>query len=353
MVVSRFAVAITFFYRSDRLRFLATVGDNIRGLGVDCDVFVVTDAHEPQLQDRISEALGVKNIDIIAPDILGHPYLLTWIHREVFRREFVTSDKHSHFLYLEDDIHFSKSNLDYWMEARELLRPHRLIPGFVRFEVNSRGVKYSTDITKPEPLSNLARVRCGSSLFINPVFPYHGMYLMDRELMDEFLCPQFSSPDFGNWGIRERANQGLIFANNLPGCRSRSFVGYEPAKGFHQGALIHHMANNYVIDMTTLHGSFRLDEVVIDDVTKASHPVGQLVTLLNDANKASRQIRDLERKDIELTETQHRNQKLESVVGRRIVRNFLKLVSLLDSLCGRSAFSPVAKIGAKAEKRNN
>ena len=279
MVQSRFAVAITFAYRPDRLRFLATLGDNLKGLAVECDVFVVTDVQEQQLHGRIREAVGVESVDVIAPNILGHPYLLTWIHREVFTREFMASDKHSHFLYLEDDIHFSKPNLDYWMDARELLRPYGLIPGFIRFETDSRGVKYSTDVTEPANLSNLARVRYGSSLFINPVYPYHGMYLMDRELMGEFLSGDFSSPDFGMWGIREKANQGLIFANYPSGCRSRSFVGYEPAKGFPQGVLIHHMANNYVNDMTTLHGSLRVDELVIDDVTKASHQVGRLVTL--------------------------------------------------------------------------
>jgi hypothetical protein len=53
------------------------------------------------------------NIKIVTPKYLGHPYLLTWSHLDVFRKMYKIDDNISHFMYLEDDVEIKLNNIEY------------------------------------------------------------------------------------------------------------------------------------------------------------------------------------------------------------------------------------------------
>lgn len=168
-------------------------------------------------------------------------------------------------MYLEDDILVKPENLDYWVRGREILRPLGLIPSFLRYEFKQNDDNpYSTDVTKKAKFWKLPRVRVTDTYFyVNLRQPYQGMYLLDRELMNEHLFGPSSSPDFGPWGIREKAAQGLTYANVPKGCRSRNFVGFDTAQGtVDSKSLIHHTPNNYAENPDTEFGKIRISEII-------------------------------------------------------------------------------------------
>lgn len=82
--------------------------------------------------------------------------------------------------------------------------------------------------------------------FINLPNPYQGMYLLDRELMGEFLRSPAVNPDYGVWNIREKAAQGLTFVAVPKGFYSRNLTGYLRKQGLPDpDCLVRHLPANY------------------------------------------------------------------------------------------------------------
>lgn len=247
MNIGKLAVAITFHFDASRLGFLSRTLNIFKFID-DAEVFVITNSVDERDHQRILDVATGCNLTIKAPELLGHPYLLTWCHFPIFRSIFINDRQVSHFLYLEDDLEISPGNFEYWLSAREDLRGYGAIPSFLRFEVAAIDQKrYATDCPKSFRLSELPIV-CKSDyyLYLNLPTPYQGMYLLDRELAEEHLFGPSSSPDFGRWNIREKAAQGLTFASPPGNAFSRNFLGFRiDEKVVDSRALIHHMPNNY------------------------------------------------------------------------------------------------------------
>jgi len=127
--------------------------------------------------------------------------------------------------------------------------------------VREDGTKVSSDIYRRHNLFDTSQVTKGEYHYLNFRYPYQGLYLMDRELMSEFIEGKTKSPDFGTWRIREKASQGLIYSRFPRGAFSRSFVGYRLNRGVDSGALVHHLPNNYA-DSGSKYGSITIDELV-------------------------------------------------------------------------------------------
>jgi hypothetical protein len=264
--VQKLVIGVTFHFDGKRLGFLQRTAKNFAQLSQSTKVFVVTNTESPEEQKLIKEAVGT-DTELVVPTHLGHPYLLTWGHFDRFRELFQADTSLSHFLYLEDDIEIKLDNLNYWLRAREELRSTGLIPSFLRYEVKEGEAEMrSTDVTSQFELKKLPKVQLKGReyCYINFPEPYQGMYFLDRELAQEHLFGESSSPDFGRWGIREKAAQGLTFAQVPKNCFSRNFVG------FHRGtnsidprALIHHLPNNYANNPESKHGKIPIRELVI------------------------------------------------------------------------------------------
>lgn len=258
------AVCVTFFYIPERLAYLATVISNYIGIARRTDIYIVTNIVDtkPILEalPRLPEQMSIK---IVTPSGIGHPYLLTWTHREIFQRV-LTSSSVSHFMYSEDDLLFSRSNVMYWLRYRDPLQKHGFIPSFLRVELHQERGWVSLDCKAPVCLYRRPTLILeDGTQFICMPNPYQGMYFLDRQLMDEFTGSQAMSPDFyGRWNIRERAAQGLTFVNIPKGYTSRNLVVVDPhTKTIPQESWIHHLPNNYANEQNTEYGKVPMQGV--------------------------------------------------------------------------------------------
>ena len=258
-------IAVTCFDPGDKAFKIIEASREWASLADTVRVSIITNNPENQsIQEFLATAKGLE-VDIFSPHLLGHPYLLTWVHREIFRRSF-KEERVTHFLYLEDDIYFGKDNLEYFLEGEVTLREFGLIPGFLRFEVDKRGKRFAVDVVKSASLDLLPRVLAGPHyLWVNLRYAYQGMYLMSREQFSEFLESDSFSPDHGHWGMRERAAQGLTFEKVPVGCFSRNFVGLIEGQGPDQRSLVHHLSNKYVEDEFSRFSKIPIPYVVDSD----------------------------------------------------------------------------------------
>ncbi len=255
------SVCITFFYRQERLPYLAEVISNYIGLAKRTDVFIVTNVAEADRLRGISEALphlpDQFSIEFVTPSDIGHPQLLPWAHREIFQKV-LKSNGVTHFLYSEDDLAFTRSNVLYWLHYRDPLKMHGFIPSFFRVDLHQQRGWCSSDQPKPVRLYKQKKLILDEGThFICMPNPYQGMYFLDRELMEEFAASKAMHPDFDvrRWGIAEKAAQGLTFVNIPKGYTSRNLVPIDPrTKTVFQECWIHHLPNTYANNPTSLFG---------------------------------------------------------------------------------------------------
>ena len=259
--INKLVIAVTFFYVEDRLRYLKKIASQYNNLVERVEVFIITNTNIKDEQNNIIDAIKDYNLNykIMVPELLGHPFLLTWCHLNLFKWLFDHDEEISHFMYTEDDICVHRANIDYWLKGRNDLRDYGLIPSFFRYEINANNGKlYSSDQIEHINPYEIPRVDISQDYsYVNLPKPYQGIYLLDRDLMGEHLNGPSSSPDFGIWDmraiavhgiwdIRAKAAQGIMFANVPSGCNSRNFVGYNLKTGLlDPGCLIHHTPNNY------------------------------------------------------------------------------------------------------------
>lgn len=249
-LLAHLAVCVTFFYVPERLSYLSTVISSYIGMANKTDVYIVTNiADTTPIEEALPQLPDNMAIKFVIPSNIGHPYFLTWTHRQVFL-EVLASGKASHFLYSEDDLLFTRSNILFWLRYREPLQKHGLIPSFFRVELHPEKGWVSTDCTGPVQLHRqpMLTLEMGDQLICMPN-PYQGMYFLDRQLMEEFAASPAMSPDFGIWPIREKAAQGLTFVNVPQGFTSRNLALVDPhANGIAQESWIHHLPNTYAHD---------------------------------------------------------------------------------------------------------
>lgn len=259
-VLEHLAVCITFFYVPERLAYLSQIISNYAGIARKTDIYIVTNVLDTNLvSSKLPNIPAELSINFFTPTGTGHPYFLTWSHREIFRKLLHDGDV-SHFLYTEDDLLFDRSNVIYWLKYRDALRNHGLIPSFIRVELHQELGWVSSDCKKPiNPNKQPKRTLADGTQFIGMKYPYQGMYFLDRDLMDEFYNSPAMSPDFGKWNIREKAAQGLTFVNVPEGFTSRNVLLVD-AKTMRipQETWIHHLPNNYANDPNAKFGKLSM-----------------------------------------------------------------------------------------------
>lgn len=268
MIPQSLIVAITFFYKESRLEILAKTVENLRSLADRVDVVIITNSQNIEEHKKIKKVCTPDlDIKVMVPNMLGHPFLLPWCHLSVFRDSLNHNKvKYTHFMYLEDDIEVRKQNILYWMKGREVLRQFEMYPSFLRYEINTATSRFvSVDVTKSQYFDNLPKVyESNKVVWVCINYPYQGMYLLDRELMIEHIQGRSSNPDFGVWEIREKAAQGLTFANLREGFWSRNLVKFDlNKKRICQDAFIRHLTNNYNEDQGSPFGKILVEDLIL------------------------------------------------------------------------------------------
>jgi hypothetical protein len=266
----KLAICVAFHYVEARLEYLAALGARFSSLAREVVATVVTNTDSQEHHQRIAAVFRDQKVafSTFTAKGLGHPFLLPWSHFEVMR-ERVKDESITHFMYLEDDLLCTQEHVNYLLEAREMLRPLGLIPGLFRVEQNpGDGEWYCTDQVERVDMGKCRRIALGidSGLgFINLPRPYQAMYFLDRDLMLEHLGGPSSTPQLGgNWGVREKAAQGLTFAKVPEGFSSRIVVPYyEDQKRIAQCCLMHHMTNSYASDPASRIANIRVRDVFL------------------------------------------------------------------------------------------
>lgn len=265
----KLAIAVTFHYVEERLRYLNKVASQFHLLADETTIHIFTNAEGYVKKHRILKAVDPENklnVQLHTPTYLGHPYLLTWSHFYVFRKLFESDKLITHFMYLEDDILITPKNIQYWLSAREDLKSENFYPSFLRYELNNNSLEpYSSDLLGKLFFNNLPKIKKSNRYcYLSLPYPYQGMYFFDRELMREHLQGPSSIPQHHRWGIREQAAAGLTFSNVRDNFFSRNLIGYDVgAKKIDIGCLIHHLPNNYVDQANVLLGKIKVNELIV------------------------------------------------------------------------------------------
>lgn len=261
--INSVVIAVTCFDSGSNRIYLEEISREWGLLAKKVTAYIVTNnPHRPEIKS-FAQGNHDFTVKIVHPTLIGHPFLLSWVHREVFLEVFHSDPDVRHFLYLEDDVLFTKTNFEYFQVSSLVLEPIGLIPGFLRFETDKTGQRFAVDVLNSDSIWCLPQVVLNESrLFVNLRYVYQGMYLMNRQQFEEFLGSGSWSPDKGHWGSRERASQGLVFEGVRRGFFSRNLVGYSMGKGIDEGALLHHTSNRYVNDPTSRFAKLALSRVL-------------------------------------------------------------------------------------------
>ena len=252
----------------DRTPYLQTTVAHFAKLAEDVLVTVVTNATNPDQLATLRGCLQDRGFrfQILSETGLAHAWLLpTRVNQAL--RTLAEDPSASHFMYFDYDILITRENVLYWLEARELLKSYGLIPSFLRVERRAGDDRwYVTDTPQPLRLSTLPRVEpSDTSHFVSLPTPFQGGYLLDRELVTEYLSGLPHVWGLGrHWGGPEGELEGLTFANVPIGFHSRNVVPYVPVERCIDGrCLIHHLPNNYARGSGP-YGQVPLEELLIN-----------------------------------------------------------------------------------------
>lgn len=237
--------------RSFRIPYLRTTFGEIAKIQTDYTriVLYVNDVTDQELAD-FDRNFDDINVDIEYRRVIRQWYhfsVMCWEHKELI--EPFTQSDYTHFLYYENDIKVTDENFQYWLETRDLFKRNNLnfYPAFLRIELDEQGQIFSLDVTEP---NILAVVEVEGQRFVSLAQPYHGMYLVDRDMALEHL----SSPLFGHFrpyrnkevfkglGQAESAATGPAYDAVPEGFEHRCLI---PVSNFYR-CWVHHLPNFYV-----------------------------------------------------------------------------------------------------------
>ena len=256
---------LVFHYRPERLQFLKQVSHAHQFLAPTVQTVITTNTSDPQELESIMSISPSNNarfsIEIESFSDLPRPWLLPWAHKAPFAKK-MQDPSYTHFLFSEDDIEVTPTNIEYWMRTREKLRPFGLYPSFFRVEwCEDKEEWMSSDVTEPVSLAVTFKLRSssGNYHYLNMPNPYQAMFFYDRELMEEHAASHtFDIMTYGhvetidhnkNWGgggVAERANFALTYVDVPAGFTSRNVVPYfEKFMQLDPHCFIHHLPNNY------------------------------------------------------------------------------------------------------------
>ena len=272
----KLGAVIGFFYNEIKLPILFKVCESLIEISDKNEIYILTNSISSSQKEKIENGIS-KKIKIILIDGIVHNRLLPWYHLNLMRKLY-DKEEITHFLYLEDDILFNKSNFNYWINSRKILRKSNLIPAFIRVEINQNNKEfYAVDFTKKNNIKNLPKIKVNKNYeFVNHKFPYQGMYLYDRELMKEHLQGPSSNPDCGhgafdtnyidpkmiNLDLMAKANIGLTYINAPSGFFNRMVTLFNnKKKEIDDNCQIQHLTNKYT-NLDSLHGNIKLKDAI-------------------------------------------------------------------------------------------
>jgi hypothetical protein len=253
-----------------RVRYLLEVINSLNDLRVNSLIINIF-TNSVKFKADIGNFVNLKNISVHvyekyksfntfhnSPWITGDsdsPWHLSWEHKAQLSKDIENGSTNSLFLYLDDDIKFTQKNLEYWLENRNLLAKHGLVPGYTLMEFSSEKndwVSLSTFTGKTSIYENLCKIFIDNTNYVSLENPYSASFLLDQELGVEYkkskAISETESRKLTDWDIGARAAMGLIYVNVPLGFQSRSVVPVVRSGDFYaisEGATLHHLPDLY------------------------------------------------------------------------------------------------------------
>ena len=221
-----------------RFDYLKENIENLKTLSIKNDIFVHT--HNEFLDDKKLDARIIKHQ--INDNDLDKGYL-TWKCRSLMEEQ---KSDYEYFSYLEHDIKFSETNLQYWLKYQEILAKKNFHLGFFIFEKsNADNQNYSIHMTKK--LDKFFMIN-NQKFIVNDFENYCCFWIYTRQQFQNFLSSKW-------WTFKKRAHN---FRFNY-GITERAAIGYHGLSMNYfratlipelngqpiQDSFIEHMTNNY------------------------------------------------------------------------------------------------------------
>jgi hypothetical protein len=235
-------VSLCFYYAESRLQnFKRTINNlsNIPNIKITVDSNVNFDSN---LDIRVTE--------------LADPYHYTWEHKK-YMPEFLASD-YTHFAYLEGNIDVTKKTFDYWIKTRELFLENNrnFIPAVHRIQKDKEGNIYSLDCTHKQAHSRKVILKDQEFVFLSE--PYQGMFIMDKQLVEEHINSGYYSLGHKHtYGIRESANLGNIYVNVPPNLPHRAALPLNIT----DDCMVEHFGTDYLNDPNSPHAKIKIENL--------------------------------------------------------------------------------------------
>ena len=248
-------IVICFFYNKKKFNNLKKTLSQISSYKFKKKLVIITNFLDNTQKKELNKIIKSKINNYQIQEIKNLPdyNLLPWFSINVMKENFKKKDN-THFMYLEDDILISNKNIFYWIYFRNILKKFRLIPGFLRFEKNKNKM-ISVDNPQKIKISKNPHIFDSNKEFgfINSKYPYHAMYLMDRELMRDYLKSNAIKFDhaFHNksmkslYPIKEQLNISYAYINIPKGFHNRLMIPFNYKKEILDYCLIEHSELKY------------------------------------------------------------------------------------------------------------
>lgn len=266
-MVSRVQVHVVSHYRSRRTEQLTIVLEAMLGWR-NCIIDLIITSNVDTY-----EASGFLRPYVAAFEDAGHhlalnvvrgldnPRMLTWEHKR-YLEPWVkgASPGEDFFLWIEDDIRITNDNIVYATRAVRALKPHGLVPGFIRYETKGDELRL-VDITEVEGVDERTVLVDGREYHACRN-PYWAGSILDRDLALEYLASRSFTPEsseFVGWNIQERAAMGLTWENPEPGLGTRVVIPLRNGLPDPM-CLVWHCSNSYSQEDHPLHTVLTLEQ---------------------------------------------------------------------------------------------
>jgi hypothetical protein len=290
---SRATVVISAHYVPARIPFLATVLKAILGWKM-ATVKVALVSNDPTImgesaivaaqQDFASRQWSL-NLELTSD--LAHPFHLTWRHKQMIPPWISTArQKDDYFIYLEDDMVLTNTNIEYFSKFLAPLRRSGLIPSFLRFELRD-AAKYSVDMTEPQLVSIYPTNTVQGVKFVCPTNPYWAAFILDKGLAQEYVRSKsfdlVGSEQQSKWDVRERAAMGLTWEAVPNRYKSRYVVPLIDGRPS-DDCLVWHCAQNYNTMSGTQFATLPIEKVFVEGdvgmlVARAVRKAGRILNI--------------------------------------------------------------------------
>ena len=198
----------------------------------------------------------------------GDPRYLTWKSRKLMEKQ---KNNFDYFIYMEDDINFTKKNFQYWLKNSKDCIKNDFNLGFFRFEKDRKGLLWSSDLSFK--LSKYVLLN-KKKYIVNDVNPYCAFWIYNKFEFNKFIKSNI-------WKFKWKKKSAFAFYN----IQEMSAVGWHglnmerylatiiPIKSGlpSNGSMVHHMSNVHV-KKNVLSYKVKINDLILKTLEKYEHP---------------------------------------------------------------------------------